>query len=52
VVTVVRPQIVSGVSCGSCLFPDQMTRAIALYEFVAVPAETAPAWRIFADLGG
>jgi hypothetical protein len=39
-------------TCGSCLFPDQMTRAIALYEFIAVPAETAPAWRIFADLGG
>jgi hypothetical protein len=39
-------------TCGVCLFPDQRTRAIALYEFVAVPAGTAPAWQIFADLGG
>ena len=39
-------------TCSSCLFPDQRTRAIALYEFVAVPVGTAPSWRIFADLGG
>jgi hypothetical protein len=39
-------------TCTSCLFPDQRTRAIALSEFVAVPAGTLPSWRIFADLGG
>jgi hypothetical protein len=39
-------------TCTSCLIPDQRTRAIALYAFVAVPSGTLPSWRIFADLGG
>ncbi|HET9519512.1 MAG TPA: hypothetical protein VFO73_00535 [Candidatus Limnocylindrales bacterium] len=38
-------------TCTSCLVPDQMTRAIALYEFVAVPAGTVPSCRL-PDLGG
>jgi hypothetical protein len=38
-------------NCGGCLFPDHASRAIALYEFVAVPSGTVPDWEIYADLG-
>lgn len=39
-------------TCAGCLFPDHADRAVALHEFVAVPAGTTPTWEIFADLGG
>ena len=39
-------------TCPSCLLPDQSTRSIALYEWMAVPEGTVPAWDIFGDLGG
>jgi hypothetical protein len=38
-------------TCVGCLLPDHDARAIALREFVAVPAGTIPTWQIFADLG-
>ena len=39
-------------TCVGCLIPDGVTRAITLYEWLAVPAGTVPTWEIFADLGG
>ena len=39
-------------TCVGCLLADHLDRAIALQEFVAVPAGTVPTWEIFADLGG
>ena len=38
-------------TCVGCLIPDHANRAVALREFVAVPAGTIPAWKIYADLG-
>ena len=39
-------------TCVGCLLADHLDRAIALQEFVAVPAGTVPTWQIFADVGG
>ncbi len=38
-------------TCVGCLLTDHLDRAIALQEFVAVPAGTVPTWQIFADVG-
>jgi hypothetical protein len=38
-------------TCVGCLLPDDLDRAIALDQFVAVPAGTIPRWEIYADLG-
>ncbi len=38
-------------TCVGCLIADHKDRAIALHEWLAVPAGTVPSWEIFADLG-
>ena len=38
-------------SCERCLMPDDVTRAINLYNEVAVPQGALPAWDLFADGG-
>jgi hypothetical protein len=39
-------------TCVGCLVPGHESRGIVLYNFVAVPAGSVPAWEIQADLGG
>jgi len=38
-------------TCVGCIVPDPASRALALYESVAVPQGTKPSWSIGADFG-
>jgi hypothetical protein len=40
-----------GWTCVGCVVPDRASRALSLYELLAVPEGTIPNWELYADVG-